>query len=100
MREILFRGYSIETNKWVYGYLALGNLIISRNKYIEYLVEPMSIGEWSGCRDINNIKIFENDIVKVNDEYHQVVFDAGMFCLDNGLPLNNVEVIGNSYKVE
>ena len=71
---------------------------------------PETIGEYSGCRDVNNVRIFENDIIYVEEEqsYGTVKFEDGMFLviLDNGnglalgtLDLDKVKVIGNSYTV-
>lgn len=123
MIEILFRGKRDYNNEWVYG-----NLVIDRynNPHIvpnEYFVEdghhlryedetdkPVffkseTIGQFIGLYDKNNVRIFEDDIVKLplSKEDCKVVFRNGSFVAEyasNGLRVNNslntsVEVIGN-----
>ena len=73
MREIEFRGYVEDEQQWVYGYLMPDNRIYQIHEPKRgccgigtFSVVPESIGQYTGCRDINGIKIFENDIVKQN----------------------------------
>lgn len=89
MREILFRGKSIETGKWVYGvYSEIDGrgFIIRMNRYIpdtrdwdmadyyeknpcfnsDYIeVEPETVGQFIGLTDTKGKKIFEGDIVSI-----------------------------------
>lgn len=105
MREIEFRGlHRLESNAWVYGYL-------TRPDKIEMLhVIPESVGQYTGCRDVNGVKIFENDIVKENygGRYFQVVYGIhgfelkpllGDFHFYEGKTFNphRLQVVGNSY---
>lgn len=88
MREILFRGKSLETSEWVCGgyssydvrYLSDGP-IINENDGCENIVcpsiinydddclwvrvVPETVGQWTGTIDVNDQKIFDGDIVKV-----------------------------------
>ena len=66
MREILFRGYSKDEEKWVYGCLTLNYTIIDKCGN-EWQVEPSSIGQYTGYRDIDGHKIFEGDIIATPD---------------------------------
>lgn len=71
MREILFRGKSIKTGEWVYGDLyATGEtpMIVkdgTTNDIDNFVVvDKDTIGQYTGFDDINNNKIFDNDICK------------------------------------
>ena len=110
MREILFRGKQTGSGEWVYGSLITETNPFDKNMVMthiydngcnEILVDPRTIGQYTGMTDKNGARIFEGDIVKIsNDEIFEVKYEDGRFTA--GLFLGDwdyghVEVIGNIY---
>lgn len=72
MRQILFRGYNLKNNKWLYGYY-----FVNRGKHFicpegianplasweDFVVEEESVGQWTGRTDAKNKKVYEGDVV-------------------------------------
>lgn len=123
MREILFRGKSTHSGKWVEGELYRSRL--KSTIYIDYYdsfgnrishcVIPDTVGQYTGITDNNDNKIFEGDILQFDYTGKNlgvagvaaVAFENGKFgvkwgnykefvCLD-GFANTTLEVIGNIY---
>lgn len=117
MKSIEFRGLvKNDSSTWVYGYLMPNNRIYTegpaKHQYRWDTVIPESVGQYTGCRDKNNIKIYENDIVRDFEEGYcfKVKYENGAFLLEDedmeltyllwSYPLDELEVIGNSFALE
>lgn len=83
MREIKFRGRNPLTKQWEYGFLITVDLsseklsknltaIIKENAWYEpsegigefKLVEPETVGQFAGLKDLNNKESFEDDLIQ------------------------------------
>ena len=124
MRETLFRGKRFDNEEWIYWdkYGRITDINGEPTKteidmptllrypiYISDLpiINDGTVGEYTGLTDKNGKRIFEGDIISGRGDTYKVIFEDGIFLIDNphyttglyvAIHMEKIdEVIGNVY---
>ena len=123
MREIVFCGKRTDNGEWVEGWYihtkrhhciitgCIDDGYVVYGHYASdvamYVVDPVTVGQYTGLKDKNGKRIFEGDIVDIlteNEEIGVVEYEDGGFlvsadgfCVDFHANINgtDLEIIGN-----
>lgn len=135
MHNVIFRGKRLQGGEWIEGYFYKSDInkreresgkatliftpdcetfIYVPEYHNSFMVDPETVGEWTGLYDKNGTKVFEGDVLAITDKYdHTVKWSVdcklSAFCANqNGVNYStylgefangyySMEVIGNVY---
>lgn len=105
MREFLFRGKRLDNGEWIEGSLFIYDWdneyvsIYSTEEEMAFQVDPETVGQWTGFRDNDGDRIYEDDILKkINSVPSETVeFYSVKWCGDCGrYELVNITIKGTA----
>jgi uncharacterized phage protein (TIGR01671 family) len=80
-RDIEFRGKATNGEWVIGGYIQNEEVICTQTASIKFFVDPDTVGQFTGLKDKNGVKIFEGDIVSNSLGIGIVVYDNDSFVI-------------------
>lgn len=99
VRTIIFRGKRIDNGEWVYGDLQHdynGEPRCISDYCGANPVDPSTVGQYTGLKDKNGKRIFENGYMIIDKQTYKVLFDNGEYILKNIFNCDIIQLKNNS----